>query len=55
MKLPWRCFFLHMGLTEILCFLRDDTLLDDIEKKEGYAMTMDGGGEGLNRGGRLQE
>lgn len=54
-KLPWLCFLLHMGLTEILGFLGDDTLLDDIEKEEGYAMTMDGGGEGLSRGGRLQE
>ena len=44
-----------MGLTDILGFLGDDILLDDIEKEEGYAMTMDGGGEGLNRGGRLQE
>ena len=55
MKLPWLCFFRHMGLTEILDFLGDDTLLDDIEKEEGYAMTMDGGSEGLSIGGRLQE
>ena len=50
LKLPRLCFFLHMGLTDILGFLGDDILLDDIEKRKGYAMAMDGGGGGLNRG-----
>jgi hypothetical protein len=44
-----------MGLTDILGFLGDDILLDDMEKKEGFALTMDRGGEGLSKGGREQE
>lgn len=45
MKLPRLCFFLHMGLTDVLGFL-----WDDIVKRKGYAMAMDGGGGGLNKG-----
>ena len=33
-KLPRLCFFLHIGLTEILGFLDGDGLWDDIEKEE---------------------
>ena len=50
MKLPRLCFLLHMGLTDILGFLGDDILLDDIVKRKGFSMAMDGGGGGLNKG-----
>ena len=52
MKFPRLCFFLQMGLTDILGFLGDDILKDEMEKKEDYAMTMDEKSEGLNRGRR---
>ena len=55
MKLPRLCFFLHIGLTKIFGFLKGDGLWDDIEKEEGYAMTMEGGRKCLNGGGDWQE
>jgi hypothetical protein len=39
-----------MGLTNILGFLGDDILLDDIIRKRVYAMEMNGGSGGLSRG-----
>ena len=55
MKLLRLSFFLQIGLTNILGFLSEDILLDEMRKKEVYAMTMDGGNEGLSRGGGEQE